>query len=201
MARKSRQAARARRGVTLPLAPWEEAPGLARPILERGEGPPEAELDRKGELVVRRAPVWRTPVSPVMRALPEAPRAALLDYAGLVEKVASSDGTLDPSGAGGAGRSAGPSLGRLIAARHLADLDTLLAGRRFVAVVSGGGVTVTTYRDLARWVAVDGASRRELEARTGLPRTDAWRARLTRAIGDAAHLLAVRLGYGERDAS
>jgi hypothetical protein len=200
MARKSRQAAPARRGVTLPLAPWEEAPGLARPILERGEGPPEVALDRDGAPVVRRAPVWRSPVSPVMRALPEAPRAALLDYANLVEKVASSGGTLDPSGAGG-GRSAGPSLGRLIAARHLADLDTLLAARRFVAVVSGGGATVTTYRDLARWVAVDGASRRELEARMGLPRTDAWRARLTRAIGEAAHLLAVRLGYGERDAS
>lgn len=201
--RPSAPSVRARRGVTLPLAPWEVAPHLARPDLEHVEGPAELAVDARGEAKVIRPRVWRVPESPVMRALPEGPRAALATYADLVERVAASGGTADPTGGGGGGRPAsGPSLARLAAARRLASLDAALAGHRFVALRlrSGSAVTVTPYRDLVVWVAVDGASRAEIEARCGIPRSDAWRARLTAAIGDAAHLLALRLGVARRDA-
>lgn len=178
----------------------------ARPDLEQGEVDLDSERGPDGEVITRKARIWRTKLPPVLSVLNPASRAAVLDYAEAVEAVGSSSGTSDPTGGGGGGAGArGPSLRAITAAERLRHMNAALAGAEMAVPVKdarrlrrGDGMARVAYRQLAEWVAVDGLSRTEILRRAGAaPSNEAAQEATTLAIVDMGERLAVCCGYTE----
>ncbi len=228
MAKRSTQ-----KPVTLPGAPFEwettgrhlltatDKPGAKRARifgtapLARGAVQPDAVVEyergedglfttgKDGRMIARRARVWRTAQPPLLRMVPPAGRAALLDYAEAVEGVLASGGSSVPEGGGrGAPSSASPSAAKLMAAERLRHMREALADG--VAVLFPARATSAALRrragvpvrftDLADWVAVEGMSRAQILARVGVS-GEAAKDDLSVAIVACAARLAFHCGY------
>lgn len=208
---KKRKPARRKPAVTLPPFPWEthamlngKRVRMARPEIEEADVMLDCERGADGEVVARRARVWRTALPPILKTLTPAGQAAMLDYAEVLERCGSSGGTSDPTGGGGGGGGArSPSLSALMAAERLGQMHAVLDGREMVVALTPRTRNDRTaaracYRDIARWVAVDGAGRREILKRMGAPASsEAAQDRCTLAIAEVAELLAICCGYTE----
>lgn len=205
----ARQKASAKHGVSLTMLPWEthvkhggKWVRTARPDLEEVDVLVDTARNGDGDVVARRARVWRTAMPPVLKALNPAGQAAMLDYAEALASVGASGGGGDFGGGGGSGGGArSPSLAKLIAAEALGNMNTALSGREVLIVRSandphGPGTHRASYRDVAAWVAVDGAGPREIMRRIGGPLTSpAALGRCVVSIAEISQILAVCCGY------
>lgn len=213
MAKKGKHGAKdkaaAKHGVSLPMLPWETHVLMgdkwvrtARPDIEQADVVVDVVINPDGDVVTKRARVWRTALPPVLKALNPAGQAAMLDYAEALAAVgASGSGGGFGEGGGGVAGSRAPSLGKLITARALSDMNAALDGREMLIVRSandphGPGAHRASYRDVAAWVAVDGAGPREVLRRVGAPATSPHaQARCVIAIAEVSQLLAACCGY------
>lgn len=192
-----------------PDFPWEAAPRTRRSVVldEIDLGPVIAAdgtlaVDEKGDLVRRRARVWRTALPLALKLLPPDGRAAMLDYAAAYEAVGASGGTCDPTGGGGGvPGSRSPSFARLVAVERLRRMDDALNGGSLVLCGPSPrrrsdreGLVAVPYRDLAIWASVEGLTRPKMLSRAGVS-GDAAADALTVALVDCAGRLAVCCGY------
>lgn len=198
--------------VSLPPFPWATETmhdgrrvRLARPDVEEADMQMDCEVGRDGELIARRARVWQVATAPSLRSFSPALRAAMMDYAETTEAVGASGGTSDPTGGGGGGAGrCGPSLRALTAAERLRKMDAALEGQHLTVIVSPSKRRANlrqaaSYRQLVRWLAVDGLSRTAILRKIGAnPDSEVAQERFTLAATDAAMLLAVTCGYVER---
>lgn len=214
MAKKSKSIpkakAAAKNGVSLQMLPWEthvrhdgKWVRTGRPDLEQADIVEGYERDADGDLkVTKRARVWRTVMPPVLKALNPAGQAAMLDYAEALASVgASGGGGGFGEGGGGCAGSRSPSLGKLLAAQDLSRMNAALDRREMIIVRAandprGSGAHRASYRDVAAWVAVDGAGPREVLRRVGGPVTSPQaQARATITIAEVSQILAHCCGY------
>lgn len=211
---KNTEKAAAKHGVSLPMCPWDthamvdgKMVRLATPDLEQADIVEAYEMGgaRGDEVkVTRRARVWRTAMPPVLKALNPAGQAAMLDYAEALASVgASGGGGGFGEGGGGCAGSRSPSLAKLISAEALSRMNAALDQREMVIVRAandphGPGAHRASYRDVAAWVAVDGAGPREVLRRIGAPVTSGQaQARCTITIAEVSQILANCCGYAQ----
>lgn len=198
-------------GVSLPMPPWEthsmiggKLVRMARADLEQADLVVDVIVGTDGDMVTKRARVWRTAMPPVLKALNPAGQAAMLDYAEALASVgASGGGGGFGEGGGGVAGSRAPSLGKLCAAQELGRMNAALAGREVLIVRSandphGPGIHRASFRQVAAWVAVDGACPREVLRRVGGPVTSGQaQSRCVMAIAEISQILAACCGYSE----
>lgn len=155
----------------------------------------------KGDACAVKTRVWRTALPPVLKALNPAGQAAMLEYAEALASVGATGGGGWGEGGGGAAGSRGPSLGKLMAAEALSHMNAALDAYVMVIVRSandpkGSGSHRATYREIAGWVAIDGAGPREVLRRVGGPATSpAAQAKCTVTIAEIGQILAHCCGY------
>ncbi|MEP1612676.1 MAG: hypothetical protein ABJL72_12240 [Roseobacter sp.] len=203
-------AEKSKTSVSLPPFPWVTHYGYdgksvrsARPDLEQAVIVDHGFLDESGDLVTRRARVWRAAMSKTMRALPPSGQAAFLDYIEACEGVFASGGTSDPTGGGGgcpSGKS--PSLSKLIAANRLRDMHKALQGYEMVLLINPAESprrhrrARVNYRDIVEWVAIQENSPKEILKRLNIsPRNTQALEECSIAIAHAARVLAHCCGY------
>lgn len=180
MARKRK----AQAPVTLPPFAWDThatplggtRTRLARADVERAEIETGSEVDGDGEIVSHRARVWRVKPAPMMANLSPAARAAVLVYIEAVEVVGGSIGGSDAGGSGTASSSptAGPSVRALAEAERLRAMHAALEGGELVVPHRearrqrrGDGLARTPFRQLLKWMAIDGLGRNDILKRAG----------------------------------
>lgn len=201
--------ATAKHGVSLPMIPWEthvrhngKWVRTARPDLEAADVQIGTQCNADGDVVARRARVWRMALPPVIKALNPAGQAAMLDYGEALASVGAGGGGGGwGEGGGGCAGSRGPSIAKMIDAEALGRMNAALDKREMVIVRAandphGSGAHRASYRDVAAWVAVDGAGPREVLRRVGGPVTSGQaQARCTIAIAEVSQILAHCCGY------
>lgn len=216
MAKKAKRSPK----ITLPPFPntWETSHTMSDGTTARS---PRAELERdsvmlpgtiidfegEAEVIPARARVWRTQLPPMFRILNPAAKAAMLEYAASCEAVVASGGTSDPTGGGGGGGGRCPNTRALIAAENLRAMHAALDGGQMAVPVKnacrlrrGDGLARVSYRDLVRWVAIDGLPRSAILTKAGAaPSNEVAQDAITVAVVDMADRLAVCCGYVSRD--
>ncbi|MEM7724199.1 MAG: hypothetical protein AAF376_17785 [Pseudomonadota bacterium] len=194
-------------GVTEPFE-WETHVTLrdgtvartARPRLEVARISDTAGLDDNGDVAETSVRVCRVTRSPIMKTLPEAHRAALLEYAEASEAIHARGGSDLAGGAGGApSHMRSPSHTALMAAERLRHLQAVLSG---VAILRPGkglrqtGMVAVRHVDLVQWIACEDLAKSAILSRLSLPgRSKAVDQALQDAILEAGRILATRCGF------
>lgn len=158
------------RRVLRPVDPRLARRSLQQDVIDRRDVLPD------GTVVKSRAKVWRVADRRAWRYLTLDAKAALQNYAELVEQVGSAGGGAsnfaDGGGSGGSAGSRPPSLHKLQCAEALAELDARMEGGVLTVVIGYCRNPVALkvhYRELVRWVAVDCLTRTEILRRMGYP--------------------------------
>lgn len=211
---RTRKPRRKTPGVSLPPFPWDTTaplPGgdktvpLARAKIEQGHVDLDCELSPDGEVVARRARVWRTATPPFLRNLGANARAAMLDYAEAVEALGASGGSSIPDGpGGGCPGTVSPSHRALLAAERLRRMQAALKDGELVVPVKDAkrlrrwqdGMARVPMATLADWVVIDGLSRSEILTRAGAaPSNEQAQDMAVLAVAEMGERLAICCGY------
>lgn len=175
---------------------------LARARLIRATITLPAEPGPDGEIVTRKARVWKLDTHPTLRSLPAELRVAAADYAAAVERIGSTGGQNYEGGSGGSGTPSGPSAAAWSALETARKVETALRGESYT--VSFGAVgpwrqcrsVAIPFLDVLRWVAVDGLDRVAICKRLGGGGTSGPNvSEIAQVITAAAAYAAVALGY------